>query len=557
MSFPSRIVVRLIWLIAVWAFSILMTGCRWQTRAQQKMSHEEILSELLSKAQIQFSNGDFLQAASLYRRGVFVCDSLKLSSSEYIPYYNGLAQVHIRFADYSNALRYSNLALSSLTEQTSPRLAFQTWNTRCNTYFYRQEYEKALPCAMKSKQMAAQDSALLLNYHVAMINEADILTRMNHYDGVAQMLDSCESLFVQHGFESAIHYTTSLRGLYALRAEHDFQKAGEYLLKEPMMVSDQTMNYVRVENLREYYKAKGDLQNAFNIDEFLLGTKDSLLNNTASMRVADLELQYKDWMREMELLNSLRREHFYLVVSTCAIIILFLVAIIVIYHTRSVRRRRDLALSQMHETLMAEKVRNIRSRISPHYMMNVLRQLGNVDDAPFQNEKIQLLTQTLRSSLELSDQAVVCMKREVDFVQDYLKLVPRNCPVTWKVDSEVDLWQTMIPSMIIQLPVENALKYAYEEGGPIDVSISRKERNGMEGVLIAIEDYGKGMPQGVSISPSGLGLAILTRTISFINMFNNNEPLDMHVFDKGLRGQGHGVRVEFFIPKLWKSPFLS
>ncbi len=264
-------------------------------------------------------------------------------------------------------------------------------------------------------------------------------------------------------------------------------------------------------------------------------------------------------MSEMEMQDLMRREHFYLVVSVAAIIIIVLLVIIYRTHTQTVRRNRDLEIARMQEMLMAEKVRNFRARITPHYMMNVLRQISGDKDEASRGEKIQLLTQTLRSCLELSDLAVVCLKREVDFVHDYLKLRPQKpeFTVSWQIDPEVDMWQTMVPSMIIQLPLENVLKYAYEAGGPISICIHRVKRGESIGVQIVVEDFGRGLSSAQSLVPSGIGLTILTRTISFINMYNNADPLDMLITDKSQRGMGQGVRVEFFIPKLWKSPFLS
>ena len=266
-----------------------------------------------------------------------------------------------------------------------------------------------------------------------------------------------------------------------------------------------------------------------------------------------------DPMSEMEMQDLMRREHFYLVVSVAAVIIIVLLVIIYRTHIKTVRRNRDLEIARMQEMLMAEKVRNFRARITPHYMMNVLRQISCDRDEVSRGEKIHLLAQTLRSCLELSDQAVVCLKREVDFVHDYLKLRPQkpDFPVSWQIDPDVDMWQTMVPSMIIQLPLENVLKYAYEAGGPINICINQVKRGENIGVQIVVEDFGRGMSPVQSSVTSGLGLAILTRTISFINMYNNADPLDMLITDKSQRGMGQGVRVEFFIPKLWKSPFLS
>lgn len=549
-------VVLSLWLLVAAVVTMALACCSGSDRSVDAEAGRAQVEEVAQRAQECFHRNDFLQAANLHRHAISMSDSLGLPEAERIPFYNGLAQVYIRFADYGSALLYSDMALALVNDELDLALAFSTWNTRCNTFFYRHEYEKALSCTEQALRCASAFGNEL-SYHVALINRADILTRLNRFEGVTAMLDSCERVFVEHNFEGALHYTVSLRGLYALRCEHDFQKAERYLNQEPFMVHDQTMNYVRLENLRELYKTNGDLPSAYRLDEILLATKDSLLNRQSALRVANLELQYQDNIREMELKSSLRRERLYTVNVSAGLLILLLIIIIVAYHLRSVRRKRDLEVAHMQESLMAEKVRNLRARLSPHYLSNVLRQLGDDSTSGFNSERIQLLNKTLRSSLEMSDNAVICLKREVDFVQDYLQLRPQSprFDVHWQIDGDLDLWQTMIPGMIIQLPVENALKYAYENGGSINICIERAERERTQGVRIVVEDFGRGLQKDAKAS--GIGLAILTRTISFINMYNANTPLDMLVTDKALRSQGQGVKVEFFIPKLWKSPFQS
>lgn len=557
MSNRLKTVVLSLWLLVALMATAVLTCCSSATSNVDVEAGRKQLEEVAKSAQECFNQNDFLQAANLHRCAISMCDSLGLPATERVPYYNGLAVVYIRFADYGSALRYSDLALQAVNGvDVDLSLVFSTWNARCNTFFYRREYEKALYCAQQALKYASQQGNNL-NYHVALINQADILTRLNKFDGVTAMLDSCERVFAEHHFAEAMHYTVSLRGLYAMRAEHDFQKADQYLNQEPLMVHDQTMNYVRLENLRELYKTRGDLPAAYRMDEILLATKDSLLSHQSAMRVADLELQFEDDLRKMELQDSLHRERLYVINVIAALLIMLLLFIIVAYHMRSVRRSRDLEVAHMQENLMAEKVRNLRSRLSPHYLVNVLRQLGDEDKDGFSSERIHLLNKTLRSSLEMSDNAVICLKREVDFVQDYLQLRPQSpCfEVHWQIDSDLDLWQTMIPGMIIQLPVENALKYAYDAGGLINISIERAVRDRSQGVRIVVEDFGRGLQKDAKAN--GIGLAILTRTISFINMYNANTPLDMLVTDKALRSQGQGVKVEFFIPKLWKSPFQS
>ena len=545
-------------IVLFWLSLILLASCTSQPGEGQTYPNDPLRNELRRRASDSFDHSNFPEAASLCRRGLFVCDSLGLPARARLPFYNTLAMVYTRFADYKSALRYSDMALEVLDDSTVIYQHFHTWNNRAKIFYYRGEDLKAWQCVRKAKQSLEGREDLESYYYKVLMIEGNILCRLNRFEGVAERLDSCESYFVAQNMQVEQHWIASIRGLLALRAEKDYAKSLSYLHQQPVLTGVQSADFCRLEHLREYYRTTDDAEGQLRVDEFLLAAKDSLLGSSAAMRVADMELQYRENMREVELANSRRHATFYSLIAVAAVIIAVLLAIIAFSHTRLIRRRRDMEVLSMQESLMAERVRNLRARISPHYLMNVLRQMIADGQQDIPNEKVQLLTQTLRSSLELSDHAVVCLKYEVDFVKDYLKLNPKrtSIEVEWQIDGLVDLWKTMVPSMIIQLPLENALKYAYDSSGTVLVSIQRSERNGAEGVAIVIEDFGRGI-SSTSGQPKGLGLTILTRTISFINMYNNNDPLDMQVTDKGLRGQGQGVKVEFFIPKSWKSPFQS
>ena len=110
---------------------------------------------------------------------------------------------------------------------------------------------------------------------------------------------------------------------------------------------------------------------------------------------------------------------------------------------------------------------------------------------------------------------------------------------------------TLIPSMIIQIPVENALKYAFDglqdESNKLSISISQSET----GLCIFIEDNGSGYDPGKytdSKRGTGTGLKVLFRTIELLNSKNQEKAsFDIQNLITSNIGQ-HGTRVTIFIP---------
>lgn len=73
------------------------------------------------------------------------------------------------------------------------------------------------------------------------------------------------------------------------------------------------------------------------------------------------------------------------------------------------------------------------------------------------------LVKYLRRSLELTEKLSVSLQDELDFVRSYINLergrVGEDFTATVTVEEGLDASRVMIPSMIIQIPVENAIKH--------------------------------------------------------------------------------------------------
>lgn len=73
------------------------------------------------------------------------------------------------------------------------------------------------------------------------------------------------------------------------------------------------------------------------------------------------------------------------------------------------------------------------------------------------------------------------LQEEIELVKNYIALRketnPNTIHIEWEIAEQVPL-QTLIPSMSIQIPVENALKYAFEDNdeqtNTLSIHISKK-----------------------------------------------------------------------------------
>lgn len=130
------------------------------------------------------------------------------------------------------------------------------------------------------------------------------------------------------------------------------------------------------------------------------------------------------------------------------------------------KKKRDLLLARNRREVSVLRLENIRNRLSPHFIFNVLNQEMSTRKEGEKQELSQLV-KLMRRNLELAEQLCVTLSEELDFVQTYLNLEQRSLGASFHshidIAPDVNPKQVMLPSMMIQIPVENAVKHALRD----------------------------------------------------------------------------------------------
>lgn len=502
----------------------------------------------INLADALYHDGQLVDAATVLRRGLFYCDSLHLEASLKVPFFTTLAQIYTRFGDYKTALRYADDALPNI--ESSNLLDYASyWNLRGNIYFFMHRYAEAREAFLAALSAAEGTPDMDFTYYVALVNLLDARVHLGEYDGIESALDSCETFYRTQGAEEALHYVYTVRAELSLYRDGDLKATGHYLSLEPTEVQDEPLSIMRRDVLYHYYMQSGQKDSAIAVLLADRAMRDSSLNNVSNMRMADIELQFRESLRENEMHNIQERwERETAFFMSMALALAFLL-LFVIYWMRSRSRVRQLRLEQTQDRLMLERLRSTRQRLTPHYLMNLARLLRNSDD-----HTTEQIAMTLRESLSMGDRIGVTLSEERRFVDAFLGLLSRaeGFRIDWDIAPDVHADEVCIPGMSVQLAVENAVKYAY----PADyvgerlvrVSARREVRHGVPGLSLTVEDFGRGF--GPHASSTSLGIPILTRTISLLNVHNRHQ-IDMRIVDKASTAADaadHGVLVAYFFP---------
>jgi sensor histidine kinase YesM len=137
----------------------------------------------------------------------------------------------------------------------------------------------------------------------------------------------------------------------------------------------------------------------------------------------------------------------------------------------------------------------LQAQIKPHFLYNALNTIISFcyTDPEKAADLITELSNYLRSSFDFSNlDKFVRIEKEMEFIQSYLAIEKARFEERINCEYDVDPINFMIPTLLLQPIVENAVKHGIlkkEEGGNIKISIKEKG----DFIIIKVEDDGIGI----------------------------------------------------------------
>lgn len=234
-----------------------------------------------------------------------------------------------------------------------------------------------------------------------------------------------------------------------------------------------------------------------------------------------------------------------LVILAIAVVAVLIAGFLYLYS----KKKRALLLAQSRRTVSTLRLENIRNRLSPHFIFNVLNQEMAGRKTEEQRE-LSSLVKLMRRNLELAEQLCVTLAEELDFVKTYIDLERRSLGSAFhseiEIGEDVHPEHVSIPSMMIQIPVENAVKHALrgKEGDRnLWISVCRQESF----ICIKITDNGGGYRPNSKNRGTGTGMKVIMQTIQILNN-KNKESIDVSVHNVSLPNGEIGCEVAFRLP---------
>ena len=497
-----------------------------------------------------FAN-DMPHAAMWYRRALFIADSLRLPAKDDVTLYMGLGRIYLNLQDFDSALNCYKRADKSFS-QMSVNMQLYFLTNYGNYFYYAKDYKMAEAVfSRQEKLLAENDMQDSYEMYVCKLNMADVLLNLGQTAEATRLLDRADAYFNKIGDATAIYYCNTIRIGLALK-EGNTAKAKSILDKEtPPATIDFNLVNIRHRYLLEYFVRKGDYKKAYITLEDNVRRNDSLKHNIANMRASEIMMRYsQDSLRlHSKMLLQEKDAHIrtaYLWLYVGILLIAVLVLLLLFGTTYFRKRRLDMYMQLMHTQLA-----NMRSRISPHFIFNVLNnRIANTNGSDA--GELMTLVKLIRANLNMTGKYYVSMKEELDFVGYYIS-VERHIigdDFTYEVNapSDDELAEIMVPSMFIQILVENSIKHGLKNrkgAKRICVDITKGETD----CTITVTDNGTGFDiRNSNPSSTKTGIKVIRNTINIINHENKRKiRLDIKNIDAP-DGSVAGCQVTLMLP---------
>lgn len=500
------------------------------------------------------AKGNLSMAAYYLKQALSLSDSLNLDQLKF-PIYYGLGDIYLGLRDFEQANKFYLLAEKDYNNRRFDEQVLFC-NNRGNYYYYKKEYQKALSWFKKADhQLKPTDYVFFKN--LVWANLSDIYLNLNQLDSCRFYLNRSEPYFKNIDHKSILYYLKTIKIGLAI-SEND-----NGVVERLMRTTDCTqgvepnISMIRYGYLKDFYLRTKRYKEAYDCLDKMVFINDSLRDDITQKRIAELAMSYRQdstIMKKNLLIDQQRLRVSELRLNKYTwILICILVSVTACFGYYIVRKRNKFLRLKYLDQINRFRINNVRNRVSPHFAFNVLDfEMQHLNDV--QKSRFYTLVHLLRRSLDLTDRNSVKLDEEIDFVNDYVQLSKHKMGedffLIWNISSEVKIDKITIIPMMIQMPVENAMKHglALVKGEKrIVIDISHQDKS----IRIFIRDNGIGYYPNKQKSPNsiGNGVKILSQTIQILN--ENNVSKISFTIHNIERINESGTEVEYLIPDVY------
>lgn len=469
-----------------------------------KLAGDEINQAKLQSniAVVKELRGRYNDAVELYLEALKIFEKHQLIGGLSFVY-NNLGVLYEEMRDAGKALKYTRKALSAkqqLNDSTGIASTFNNMGVLFEELLFMPD--SAIYYYSESAEIyrAKHDE---LNYALTTNNIGFIYSYEGKYQKAKEKFGVALTIFIRLNNKSG--ESATLRNFGDLYLKMNNFKNAEIYLKKALNICKSTENLkMKIEItglLAELYEKSKQNKHSISLYKQYIALNDSLINIENKKHLDELEKRYETEKKEqqLELLNKenliqkqkIAQQNMYLFFFIMLSLFILLTGILVF---------RQIKLKNRYKTSMLEH-KMLRSQLNPHFIFNALQAIQNF---LFKNDKLETadfladFARLMRNILEGSREETITLKKEVDIIENYIKLqhLRFNGRFDYKliIDNSIDVEIIKVPPMLIQPFVENAIEHGIRAlPDNIKGRLIVKYQNYKGKLNIIVEDNGVGI----------------------------------------------------------------
>ncbi len=172
-------------------------------------------------------------------------------------------------------------------------------------------------------------------------------------------------------------------------------------------------------------------------------------------------------------------------------------------------QERALRATELEKRLAQARLQALQMQLNPHFLFNTLNAISSLmhKDVASADRMITRLADLLRHALDRTEAHEVPLREELALLERYLEIekIRFGPRLTVRMEIEPAVLDALVPSLVLQPLVENAIKHGIErKARPGRIELRARERGGSLG--IEVRDNGPGLPDDQPLH-EGIGIS--------------------------------------------------
>ncbi len=529
-------------------------GLAYYRSMEDSVKIAEALSDI---GYLKIALSDFAAGAELYRQALAIRE--KINDSRGISYsLNNLGALYWEWGKPDDALDYYRRAIpyfrdNKLTEEYASVLG------NIGVIFNgKGDHKKALEYYRSALDLNRQ---IQHNIGIAKIqcNMALIYAEQGEYAKALELfhqsLEIREDIGEKGGIALSLH---NMGMMYEKMGQAD--KAIDYFQKSVSLsdsIGSKNLLLRNLKGLSTVYKKLGNYEKAYDFLEKEKKLNDSIFNAESHRQIEELKTRYETGKKALEIVTlqqENQQQQIKLKKRKVSIFIVLGLAFFAFLSIHLLYVRRKAVLQQ--KTLLLEQ-KLLRLQMNPHFIFNSIAAIQSYIFGNSKKDAVNYLSSfssLMRLILENSATESIHFARELETLRFYLQLqglrYPRKFDYAIAVDEKIDQESTLIPPMLGQPFIENAIEHGLKnipEKGKIEIRYILKD----ETILVEIEDNGTGIHHDGTRNNGdhkSMAIGITKERLELLNQKQKNS-LSFDIVDKSELNKGRGTIVRFSIPE--------